>query len=70
METVIILLVFAAFCFAMALLCVKLKWRESKPRVDDSSTDTRIVINCDTDGNVTVITNDPSRVKVKKERRS
>lgn len=72
METVVILLLFAAFCFAMALLCIRAKWRDAR-KGDEASQQfrskvNRVEVNCDADGNVTVISDDPSKVRV--ERRS
>ena len=72
METVVILLLFAAFCFAMALLCIRRKWRDARKGEETfqqfRSTVNRVEVTCDADGNVTVVTDDPSRVRV--ERRS
>lgn len=72
MEAVVILLLFAAFCSVMALLCIRAKWRDAR-KGDEASQQFRSKVNqvevtCDADGNVTVVTDDPSRVRV--ERRS
>jgi len=72
METIVILLLFAVFCFAMALLLIRAKWREAKKNNEMGqqfhSKVNRIEVNCDADGNVTVVTDDPEKVHV--ERRS
>ena len=70
MDIVIILLVLILFivaCVAIAVLNIRKERREVKVN-KDSCTITQITVNCDADGNVTVVTDDPSKVRV--ERRS
>jgi uncharacterized protein YpmS len=70
MDVAIILLgliLFIVACVAIAVLNIRKEHREVKMN-KDSCTITQITINCDDDGNVTVITDDPSKVRV--ERRS
>lgn len=68
MEAIVILLLLAVFCFAMALVLVRAKWREAKKdneiRQQYQSKVNRVEINCDDDGNVTVITDEPEKVRV------
>lgn len=68
MEAIVILLMLAVFCFAMALVLVRAKWREAKKdneiRQQYQSKVNRVEINCDDDGNVTVITDEPEKVRV------
>ena len=58
----------AVFCFAMALVLVRAKWREAKKddeiRQQYQSKVNRVEINCDDDGTVTVITDEPEKVRV------
>lgn len=68
MEAIVILLMLAVFCFAMALVLVRAKWREAKKddeiRQQYQSKVNRVEINCDDDGTVTVITDEPEKVRV------
>ena len=70
---ILLVIMFAALLgfFGMLALLVKeaRQRRKACKSLDETScTITQITVNCDADGNVTVVTDDPSRVRV--ERRS
>lgn len=71
MDILLILLgicLFAGVCIAIAVLNIRKERRAAESRCETSCTINQITVTCDADGNVTVVTDDPSRVRV--ERRS
>ena len=71
MDILLILLViclFACVCIAIAVLTIRKERRDARSQCESSVTISQITVNCDADGNVTVVTDDPSKVRV--ERRS
>ena len=71
MDIVLILLglcLFAGVCIAIAVLNIRKQRRDARSQRESSVTVSQITVNCDADGNVTVVADDPSKVRV--ERRS
>ncbi len=71
MDILLILLgicLFAGVCIAIAVLNIRKERRDAGSQCESSVTISQITVNCDADGNVTVVTDDPSKVRV--ERRS
>lgn len=71
MNVVLVLLgicLFAGVCIAIAVLNIRKERRDARSQCESSVTVSQITVNCDADGNVTVVADDPSKVRV--ERRS
>ena len=71
MDIVLILLglcLFAGVCIAIAVLNIRKERRDARSQCESSVTISQISVSCDADGNVTVVADDPSKVRV--ERRS
>ena len=69
MDIVLILLGFCLLvgaCIAIAVLNIRKERRDAKSQCESSVTISQITVNSDADGNVTVVTDTPEKVHVKR----